>query len=64
MADDTYSSSEDDLRSAILREIEDTEDAPYMYPHMAMVPDYFLRYWDQLKLAVNTSRSFLQAQTC
>ena len=46
MADDTYSSSEDDLRSEILREIEDTEDAYYMYPHMAMVPDYFLRYWD------------------
>ena len=46
MADDTYSSSEDDLRSAILREIEDTEYAYHVYPHMAMVPDFFVRYWD------------------
>lgn len=30
----------------IAQEIEDTYYAYYTYPHMAMVPDYFLRYWD------------------
>ena len=33
-------------RKRIAREIEDTMHAYYVYPHMAMVPDYFLRYWD------------------
>ena len=30
----------------IAKEIEDTVYAYHVYPHMAMVPDYFLRYWD------------------
>ena len=33
-------------RQRIAQEIEDTRYAYYVYPHMAMVPDYFLRYWD------------------
>ena len=33
-------------RRRIAREIEDTVYAYHLYPHMAMVPDYFLRYWD------------------
>ena len=33
-------------RERIAQEIEDTYYAYHMYPHMAMVPDYFLRYWD------------------
>jgi hypothetical protein len=41
-----HSSSEDDLRSAILREIEDTEYAYHVYPHMGCIPDFFVRYWD------------------
>jgi len=30
----------------IAKEIEDTVYAYHVYPHQAMVPDYFLRYWD------------------
>ena len=30
----------------IAKEIEDTVYAYHVYPHMAMVPDYFVRYWD------------------
>lgn len=41
-----HASSEDDLRSKILREIEDTEYAYHVYPHLSLVPDWFLRYWD------------------
>ena len=33
-------------RRRIAREIEDTIYAYHVYPHMAMVPDFFLRYWD------------------
>lgn len=33
-------------RLKIAQEIEDTIYAYHLYPHMAMVPDYFLRYWD------------------
>ena len=31
-------------------EIEDTLQAYYIFPHQAMVPDYFLRYWDLAEL--------------
>ena len=30
----------------IAKEIEDAVYAYHVYPHQAMVPDYFLRYWD------------------
>ena len=30
----------------IAKEIEDSIYAYHVYPHMAMVPDWFLRYWD------------------
>ena len=30
----------------IAKEIEDAVYAYHVYPHMAMVPDWFLRYWD------------------
>ena len=30
----------------IAKEIEDAIYAYHVYPHMAMVPDWFLRYWD------------------
>ena len=30
----------------VAKEIEDTVYAYHVYPHMAMVPDYFVRYWD------------------
>ena len=36
----------EDKRRRITQEIEDTFFAYHMMPHMAMVPDYFLRYWD------------------
>ena len=36
----------EDKRKRIRQEIEDTLLAYHMYPHMAMVPDYFVRYWD------------------
>jgi hypothetical protein len=36
----------DEQRKRIAREIEDTVYAYHMYPHMDMVPDYFIRYWD------------------
>ena len=36
----------EEQRRRIAREIEDTVYSYHMYPHMAMVPDYFLRYWD------------------
>lgn len=35
-----------DKQERIRQEIEDTFYAYHMMPHMAMVPDYFLRYWD------------------
>ena len=34
------------IRQRIAQEIEDTVYAYHVYPHMAMVPDFFLRYWD------------------
>ena len=33
-------------RRRIAQEIEDTIYAYYYYPHLALVPDWFLRYWD------------------
>ena len=30
----------------IAKEIEEAIYAYHVYPHMAMVPDWFLRYWD------------------
>ena len=33
-------------RRRIADEIEDTFYAYHTYPHMAMVPDFFVRYWD------------------
>ena len=34
----------------IIEEIEQTVYDRYVMPHMAMVPDYFLRYWDLAEL--------------
>ena len=34
----------------IIEEIEQTVYDRYALPHMAMVPDYFLRYWDLAEL--------------
>jgi hypothetical protein len=42
----TSDAGKDLMRQRIAQEIEDTTYAYYVYPHMAMVPDYFLRYWD------------------
>ena len=33
-------------KARIAEEIEDTIHAYYYYPHLALVPDWFLRYWD------------------
>ena len=33
-------------RRRIAAEIQDTIYAYHMYPHLALVPDWFLRYWD------------------
>ena len=33
-------------RQKIAQEIEDTIYAYHVYPHMALVPDWFVRYWD------------------
>ena len=33
-------------RKLIAKEIQDTVYAYHAYPHMAMVPDFFVRYWD------------------
>jgi hypothetical protein len=30
----------------IAKEIEDAVYSYHVYPHMAMVPDWFVRYWD------------------
>ena len=38
--------SKDEKRKRIAAEIQDTIYAYHTYPHMAMVPDWFLRYWD------------------
>ena len=37
----------------IIEEIEQTVYDRYVMPHMAMVPDYFLRYWDLAELIYN-----------
>ena len=34
----------------IIEEIEQTVYDRYTMPHLAMVPDYFLRYWDLAEL--------------
>jgi len=36
----------EEKRRRITAEIQDTVYAYHVYPHMAMVPDWFLRYWD------------------
>jgi hypothetical protein len=36
----------EEQRRRIAAEIQDTVYAYHVYPHMAMVPDFFLRYWD------------------
>ena len=36
----------EEKRRRIAAEIQDTIYAYHVYPHMAMVPDWFLRYWD------------------
>ena len=33
-------------RRRIAQEIEDTIYAYHTYPHLSLVPDWFLRYWD------------------
>ena len=38
--------STEERKRRIIEEIEDTYYAYHVYPHMAMVPDWFLRYWD------------------
>ena len=38
--------TKDEKRRRIAAEIQDTIYAYHTYPHMAMVPDWFLRYWD------------------
>jgi hypothetical protein len=38
--------SSSETRQKIIDEILDTYEAYHVYPHMAMVPDFFLRYWD------------------
>ena len=42
----TSPASKEAIRQRIAQEIEDTVYAYHVYPHMAMVPDFFLRYWD------------------
>ena len=42
----TSPASKEIIRQRIAQEIEDTVYAYHVYPHMAMVPDFFLRYWD------------------
>ena len=37
---------DEDKRRRIAQEIEQTFYDYHLYPHMAMVPDWFLRYWD------------------
>ena len=36
----------EEKRRRIAAEIQDTIYAYHVYPHMALVPDWFLRYWD------------------
>ena len=38
--------NQEQKRKRIQQEIEDTFYAYHVYPHMALVPDWFLRYWD------------------
>ena len=42
----TLTTNKDKQRKRIAQEIEDTVYAYHVYPHMAMVPDFFIRYWD------------------
>lgn len=42
----TFPASKETIRQQIAQEIEDTLEAYYIFPHLAMVPDFFLRYWD------------------
>jgi len=37
-------------RRNIVEEIEDAVYCYHVYPHMSLVPDYFLRYWDLAEL--------------
>jgi hypothetical protein len=46
---DTKNSTEDSFsasRQKILGEIYQSYEDYHVYPHMALIPDWFLRYWD------------------
>lgn len=48
-SNNTKNSTEDSFsasRQKILGEISQSFEDYHYYPHMAMVPDWFLRYWD------------------
>ena len=45
----------------IAKEIEETVYAYHVYPHMAMVPDYFVRYWDLCDMAMVPSWDLCEA---
>jgi len=42
----TLNAGKPSMPPSISQEIRDTYYAYYSYPHLAMVPDYFIRYWD------------------
>ena len=35
-----------ETRQKIIDEITDTWEAYHVFPHMGMIPDFFIRYWD------------------
>ena len=37
--------NKEELKELILQELDDTEYAFHVYPHVGLHPDYFLRYW-------------------
>ena len=43
----------EEQRRRIANEIEQTVYDYHVMPHMAMVPDYFLRYWDLAEAVCN-----------
>lgn len=38
--------NQNEKREKIQAEIEDTIYAYHYYPHLGMIPDFFIRYWD------------------
>ncbi len=40
----------DELTELIKQELDATEYAFHVYPHVGLAPDWFLRYWDLWKL--------------